>query len=221
MNERSGNPPEQPPRPVTVRDRRRVFVGNQPEPGPANAADDPAQVVSNAQSEGFPAEPAPSEGTEAVNAAAEEVAAAKAEAAGYLDDLQRLKAEFDNYRKRVIKEQSGLLERASASLILRLLPVLDNFDLAVASAEESRDFERMLKGVEMVFGELKEVLSAEGLSRIPAKGQSFDPNFHEAALEVAGGDGEQYVADELRSGYTFKGRVLRPSMVKVARRGTS
>jgi molecular chaperone GrpE len=147
--------------------------------------------------------------------------AARAEAAGYLDDLQRLKAEFDNYRKRIVKEQTSLLERASASLLHRLLPVLDNFELAVASAEESREFDRMLKGIEMVFGELKEVLTAEGLTAIAAKGQAFDPNYHEAALTVDGEDeGEPYVAEELRSGYTYKGRVLRPSMVKVARRHT-
>jgi molecular chaperone GrpE len=148
--------------------------------------------------------------------------AARAEAAGYLDDLQRLKAEFDNYRKRIVKEQTGLVERASAGLLYRLLPVLDNFELAVASAEESREFDRMLKGIEMVFGELKEVLNAEGLSAIAAKGRAFDPNYHEAALTVDGeDDGEPYVAEELRSGYTYKGRVLRPSMVKVARRGAS
>jgi molecular chaperone GrpE len=118
-----------------------------------------------------------------------------------------------------VKEQTGLVERAAGGLILRLLPVLDNFELAVAAAEESRDFERMLKGIEMVFGELKEVLASEGLSAIPAKGRPFDPNYHEAALETAGdGEGEPYVAEELRSGYTFKGRVLRPAMVKVARR---
>lgn len=136
----------------------------------------------------------------------------------YLDALQRLKAEFDNYRKRIVKEQTGLVERAAAGLAFRLLPVLDSFELAVASAEGTRDFERMLKGIEMVFGELKEVLGSEGLERIPARGKPFDPNLHEAALEVDGdGSGEPYVAEELRTGYLFKGRVLRPAMVKVAR----
>lgn len=146
-----------------------------------------------------------------------DLATAKAEAAEYLDSLQRLKAEFDNYRKRIAKEQAGLMERAAAALVLRLLPVLDNFELAVASAEEAKDFERMLRGIEMVFGELREVLSQEGLERINAKGNPFDPNLHEAALQVDGGDGEPTVADELRTGYLFKGRVLRPAMVKVIR----
>jgi molecular chaperone GrpE len=175
---------------------------------PAAAPEPPAAPAAPAA----PAEPNPLEA---------QLEAARAEAAGYLDDLQRLKAEFDNYRKRIVKEQTALLERASASLLHRLLPVLDNFELAVASAEESREFDRMLKGIEMVFGELKEVLTAEGLTAIAAKGQSFDPNYHEAALTVDGeDDGEPYVAEELRSGYTYKGRVLRPSMVKVARRHT-
>jgi molecular chaperone GrpE len=79
----------------------------------------------------------------------------------------------------------------------------------------------MLKGVEMVFGELKEVFASEGLERLEAKGKPFDPNLHEAALEIPG-DGSQdeplVVVEELRPGYLFRGRVLRPAMVKVARR---
>ncbi|MGH2690613.1 MAG: nucleotide exchange factor GrpE, partial [Actinomycetota bacterium] len=80
-------------------------------------------------------------------------------------------------------------------------------------------FERMLRGVEMVLGELKEVLKAEGVEPIPAENQPFDPNLHEAALEVPGDeDGEMYVAGVLRPGYVLKGRILRPAMVKVSRR---
>jgi molecular chaperone GrpE len=207
MDQHRGDQP--PPRRITINDRRKLHpeVAAAP-PGtnpPAAAPEPPAAAVA-------PAEPDPLQ---------TQLEAARAEAAGYLDDLQRLKAEFDNYRKRIVKEQTSLLERASASLLHRLLPVLDNFELAVASAEESREFDRMLKGIEMVFGELKEVLTAEGLTAIAAKGQAFDPNYHEAALTVDGEDeGEPYVAEELRSGYTYKGRVLRPSMVKVARRHT-
>jgi len=211
-----------PPRRITINDRRKLHpeAAATGPPGmnpPAAAPEPPAAPAAPPGPTGpstpaAPAEPNPLEA---------QLEAARAEAAGYLDDLQRLKAEFDNYRKRIVKEQTGLLERASAGLLHRLLPVLDNFELAVASAEESREFDRMLKGIEMVFGELKEVLTAEGLTAIAAKGQSFDPNYHEAALTVDGeDDGEPYVAEELRSGYTYKGRVLRPSMVKVARRHT-
>ncbi|HVE75363.1 MAG TPA: nucleotide exchange factor GrpE [Actinomycetota bacterium] len=138
----------------------------------------------------------------------------------YLEDLQRLKAEFENYRKRVLKEQTALVENASVGLVARLLGVLDNFELAVAAAEQSSDFERMLKGVEMVFGELKEVLRSEGLAPIEAKGADFDPTFHEAALEVPGDDsGRMVVSEVLRPGYLFKSRVLRPAMVKVTQQG--
>lgn len=205
MDERD-SPPDQPRR-VTVRDRRRVSIdGSGP---PAGAQEEPAAADQDSASEAA---------AEAVDAdLASALSSAKAEAADYLDSLQRLKAEFDNYRKRIAKEQAGLMERAAATLVHRLLPVLDNFDLAVAAAEDSKDFDRMLRGIEMVFGELREVLAQEGLQRIEAKGQPFDPNFHEAALEVDGGGDEPMVADELRSGYLFKGRVLRPSMVKVIR----
>src|SRR6266851_4369082 len=222
-----------PPRRITINDRRKLHpetatattTSMQNDVNPQAAAPPvphapPAPEAPPASQEPNPLEapPAPQE----PNPLEAQLDAARSEAASYLNDLQRLKAEFDNYRKRIVKEQTGLIERASASLLHRLLPVLDNFELAVASAEESREFDRMLKGIEMVYGELKEVLNAEGLSAIAAKGQAFDPNYHEAALTVDGeDDGEPYVAEELRSGYTYKGRVLRPSMVKVARRGAS
>jgi molecular chaperone GrpE len=137
----------------------------------------------------------------------------------YLEDLQRLKAEFENYRKRILREQTEVVNRASAALVHSLLPVLDNFDLAVAAAEDTKDFEKMLRGLELVYGELKEVLRAEGLEVIEARGRRFDPSLHEAALEIPGAeDGTLVVTEVLRPGYMFKGRVLRPAMVKVTRK---
>src|SRR6266480_6643881 len=227
MDQHRGDQP--PPRRITINDRRKLHPQAAPSAqGDANlkgaAPGPPGDAAAPAASPG-PASPAAPAGPAApaeANPLEGQLETARAEAAAYLDDLQRLKAEFDNYRKRIVKEQTGLVERASAGLLYRLLPVLDNFELAVASAEESREFDRMLKGIEMVFGELKEVLNAEGLTAIAAKGQAFDPNYHEAALTVDGqDDGEPYVDEELRSGYTYKGRVLRPSMVKVARRTAS
>lgn len=166
--------------------------------------------------------PGPSEDSAApapTPSAGEETAAAQAQAAGYLEDLQRLQAEFENYRKRILKEQTELAERASVVLIGRLLAVLDDFELAVAAAESTRDFDQMLKGIELVFGELREALSSEGLKPVDAKGKKFDPTLHEAALEVPGDEvGDLVVAEVLRTGYTLKNRVLRPAMVKVTRR---
>lgn len=169
--------------------------------------------------DGSPPEAKATESVEEPASESQQLSDARAEAAAHLEDLQRLKAEFDNYRKRVLKDQTALAENATVGLIARLLGVLDSFELGVAAAEETRDFERMLKGVEMVFGELKEVLRTEGLQAIDAKGKDFDPNLHEAALEIPGDDsGKVVVADVLRPGYLFKDRVLRPAMVKVVQK---
>jgi molecular chaperone GrpE len=147
-----------------------------------------------------------------------DLASVRSEAASYLDDLRRLQAEFDNYRKRMLREQTARVAAASQALVTRLLPVLDNFELAISHAEQSRDFDRMLKGVEMVFGELREVLRNEGLSDIEAKGKPFDPACHEAVVAVEEEGSEPgTVVDVVRTGYAFQGKVLRPVMVKVAK----
>jgi molecular chaperone GrpE len=178
-------------------------VGERPEP-----AGLPEEEVAGA-------EPPGEDPHEAVVA---ELVRARAQAESYLDDLRRLQAEFDNYRKRTMREQTARIASASQALVAKLLPVLDNFELAVSHAEQSRDFDRMLKGVEMVFGELREVLSSEGLVSIEAEGKPFDPERHEAVVAVEQ-DGTEAgtVVDVIRRGYEFNGRVLRPAMVKVAR----
>ena len=152
------------------------------------------------------------------DAIAADLGKARAEAEGYLDDLRRLQADFDNYRKRTLREQTARAASASQALVTRLLPVLDNFELAVSAAEQSRDFDRMLKGVEMVFGELREVLEGEGLVTIEAEGKPFDPERHEAVIAVEQEDIEPgMVVDTVRTGYELRGKVLRPAMVKVAK----
>jgi molecular chaperone GrpE len=132
----------------------------------------------------------------------------------WLDTTRRLQADFENYRKRVVREQTALVERASEGLIEQLLPVLDNFELALRSIGE--EHEQVRKGVELVYAELLSVLEREGLERIEAVGAPFDPNEHEAVMQEDGdGDGEPVVGDVFRTGWKLKGRVLRPSMVKV------
>jgi molecular chaperone GrpE len=172
----------------------------------ADAADDDAEAL---------------EGVEAGDeeaAIAADLAKARAEAESYLDDLRRLQADFDNYRKRTLREQTARAASASQALVTRLLPVLDNFELAVSAAEQSRDFDRMLKGVEMVFGELRQALEGEGLVRIEAEGKPFDPERHEAVIAVEEEDTEPgTVVDIVRAGYELRGKVLRPAMVKVAK----
>ncbi|MGH2676277.1 MAG: nucleotide exchange factor GrpE [Actinomycetota bacterium] len=140
-------------------------------------------------------------------------------AAEYLDDLRRLKAEFENYRKRVLREQTLAVELAAEPLMAKLLEVLDEFELALMAAERKPDFDRFLHGVELVYAKLTDILRSEGLERIDADDAPFDPGRHEALLQAEGeSDGEPYVADVLRPGYTLKGRVIRPAGVKVGRR---
>jgi molecular chaperone GrpE len=188
--------------------------------GEADAGDAEEQVITERADE----EP---DKAAAEEAAAEEdgqaaivadLAAARAEADSYLDDLRRLQADFDNYRKRMLREQTARIASASQGLVAKLLPVLDNFELAVSHAEQSRDFDRMLKGVEMVFGELREVLQGEGLVKLEAEGKPFDPERHEAVVAVEQEGAEPgTVVDVVRTGYELRGKVLRPAMVKVAK----
>jgi len=145
-----------------------------------------------------------------------ELEAVRAQAAEYLDHLRRLQAEFDNYRKRVLKEQTHAVELAAEPVVRRLLEVVDEFELALMSANEKPDFDRFLHGVELVFAKLVDSLKAEGLERIEAEGKPFDPELHEALMQTGEGD-HVVVADVLRPGYTLRGRVIRPAGVRVSR----
>lgn len=141
----------------------------------------------------------------------------RAEAAEYLDHLRRLQAEFDNYRKRTLKEQTRMAEMAAQPLVLHLLEVLDDFDLALMAAERQPDFEQFRKGVELVYAKLADSLKAEGLERIDAEGKEFDPTQHEALMQTGEGEGDPHVAEVFRQGYRLKGNVIRPASVRVER----
>ena len=154
---------------------------------------------------------------EASVGSSDELAEAKAKADEYLQHLQRLQAEFDNYRKRVIREQTSTLELAAEPVMRRLLEVLDEFELALLHAHEDVDRDRFLKGIELVYAKLMDALKSEGLQRIDAEGAPFDPNLHEALMQTGEGSGEPHVAEVFRPGYTLKGRVLRPAGVRVER----
>jgi molecular chaperone GrpE len=147
----------------------------------------------------------------------EELEASRDEVARYREHLQRLQAEFENYRKRVLREQTEAVDLASRPVILRLLEVLDDFDLALMHAQDRPDFDRFLHGVELVYAKLVDTLRADGLERIEAQGKPFDPELHEALMQSGEGDGDPVVADVLRPGYTLRGRVLRPAGVRVER----
>jgi molecular chaperone GrpE len=151
-----------------------------------------------------------------------ELARAHQEAARHLDDLRRLAADFENYRKRVLREQTARAQSASQALVTRLLPVLDHFELAMTAlaagdGKGAGDLDKMRKGVEMVLTELRDVLRSEGLEPIEAEGKPFDPQRHEAVASVEAGDDEPgTVVGVVRTGYELHGRVIRPAMVRVA-----
>lgn len=146
-----------------------------------------------------------------------ELVEAEARRDEYLEDVRRARAEFENYRKRVMKEGSvqrtaGIVEVAS-----RLLDVLDDFDRTLQAAEQSQD-EGLRKGVELVYGKLRDALRGVGLERIDGVDAPFDPTVHEAVQQVPAeeGGGEPVVAQVLRPGYQLGGRVVRAAMVVVA-----
>jgi molecular chaperone GrpE len=136
----------------------------------------------------------------------------------YLNHLVRLKAEFENYKKRAEKEKQGYVKFANEQLILQVLPVFDTLRLALDSVRLSGSAE-LVQGMEMIFKSLEEVLLKNGLSKIETEGKVFDPHMHEA-VEFLESDEivENTVIGEVKEGYTINGKVLRPARVKISRK---
>jgi len=137
----------------------------------------------------------------------------------YKDALQRLQADFENYKKRVARAGDDVAVRAAASLVEKILPVLDAFDLAQAHFSVAGDSELEsleTKALVQARSLLLDTLRKEGLERIDNAGEVFNPQFHDAVAHVEGDEGGQQIVDEvLRAGYVWKGAVLRPAMVRV------
>jgi|GraSoiStandDraft_14_1057315.scaffolds.fasta_scaffold185154_2 molecular chaperone GrpE len=161
--------------------------------------------------------PEPDPGAEEAEQFESDLASLQRERDDLLDTTRRLQADFENYRKRVAREQASLAERSTERLLEQLLPVLDSFELAVMNLDQSDVDEMVRKGIDLVYAELVAVMERAGLQRIEANDAPFDPNEHEAVLQDDG-DGEPHVEDVLRTGWKLKGRVLRPAMVKVTRK---
>ncbi len=140
----------------------------------------------------------------------------KAERNNLLDRLARLQAEFENARKRSAREQHEFREYAVSDALKALLPVLDSFERALQAAPADKS--ELRAGVELIYKQLQDALQKLGLRTIPAKGEPFDPHLHEAVEMVETTSAEDHqILDELQRGYKLKDRLLRPSMVKVAR----
>lgn len=139
----------------------------------------------------------------------------KAERGTLVDRLARMQAEFENARRRAVKEQQEFRDFAVVDAIKSLLPVIDSFDRALQAKSEPADFRA---GVELIYKQMQDVLSKLGVKPVEAKGQQFDPHVHEAIEMVETPDAPDHqVLEEWQRGYKFKDRLLRPAMVKVAR----
>ena len=140
----------------------------------------------------------------------------KAKSEDYLRRLQYLQADFENYRKRVEKEMSDIRQFGNQRLLSDLIVVNDELELALREAEESREDPTIVEGVGMIHKRLQSILSKEGVEKIHSIGSKFNPDLHDAALRVVSDKEEGTIVEEIRRGYTLRGKVLRPSIVKVA-----
>lgn len=209
--------PHWPPTDPTGTDAGDAGAPDAPTPADPVPADDereapeaPAAEAPAAEATADPGDPAGAGDWQADEEVAAEVvegdlAALADERDQYVDQLRRLQADFENYRKRVHKQQEELAERATESLVRELLPVLDACEAAVAHGDAS---------VEPVAKALVDALAKQGLDKVEPTGEAFDPNHHEAVTHEPG-DGDQVVTEVLRPGYVWQGRVLRAAMVRV------
>ncbi|NLM45212.1 MAG: nucleotide exchange factor GrpE [Firmicutes bacterium] len=195
------------------------------QPGPETEKEEPARSAEGSggevAQEAHEAVQQPEKaGTEAEDAAAESAASAQLiaelqnENEQLLNRLHRMQADFDNYRKRLANEKKEWFTQAVCELISELLPVIDNLERALA-AEGS--VESVREGVKLVHKQLMEILGKQGLQVIEACGKEFDPVYHHAVMQVECDEPENTVVEELQKGYKVNERVIRPSLVKVAK----
>jgi len=158
--------------------------------------------------------PARAELEEKVSSLEERAALLEKERDEHLDDLKRVAAEFENYRKRVARDQQSLAARAHERLVKELLPVLDDLERALQAAEEHQEG-KLEDGVRLVQRELSEALAKEGLGEIETNGH-FDPHMHEALLSQPSDQDEGAILEVLQKGYRLGDRVLRPARVVIS-----
>jgi molecular chaperone GrpE len=129
----------------------------------------------------------------------------------------RARADFQNYKRRTEEDKESLRQYLSEDLLKRLLPIADNFERALQAASQTQDYDKLVAGVNAVYRQVQDFLAREGVTPIEALYEPFDPNFHNAVLrEETTEYPENTVTEELQKGYSLQGRVLRPTLVKVA-----
>lgn len=183
-------------------------VGEEGIPGPGDAAEPEKETSSS----GLEEEPGEGEGA----AILEEVERLRQESEQWRQRALRMQADFENFRRRTRQEREEWSAAAAMKLLEQMLPVLDNLELALRTARDAQDVQSVLQGVEMVVRQFREVLQREGVEAIEAVGQPFDPTLHEAVVQESDPSRPPgTVIEELRKGYRYKDKVLRPAMVKV------
>jgi molecular chaperone GrpE len=152
--------------------------------------------------------------------ALEELKARAARADEYWDRLLRTTADFDNFKKRAAREKQEAIRYANEALIEKLMPVLDNFDMALAATQSGNveAVQSLQTGIAMIFQQFKNALAEAGLEEVDAAGKAFDPNWHEAVSQLESAEApEGQVLQQLRKGYKLRDRLLRPASVVVAK----
>ena len=181
----------------------------------ANMADDDTPTIDEMAEQG--GEEQTTTADEQVDAAAEALAKAEAEAADWRDKYLRLQAEFDNYRKRTLKEKMSLVESGGENVIKALLPVVDDVDRALAAMEKSDDVEALRGGVRLIAQKFNEVMRQQGVSEIEAVGKEFDVDVHEAVARFPiDGKNSGEIIDVVQKGYKLGEKVIRYAKVVVA-----
>jgi len=153
-----------------------------------------------------------------------ELQAQAAKAKEHWDTLLRTTADFENFKKRAARERQDAVKFANESLLQKLIPILDTFDMALTAATNAKEgtAQSLQTGVSMILSQFRNTLTEAGLEEIDATGKPFDPNFHEAVSQQETADvPEGHVAQQLRRGYKLKDRLLRPATVIVAKKPTS
>ena len=137
----------------------------------------------------------------------------------YWDQILRLRAEFENTKKRLDRDKLDAIRYANEALLAEILPVVDNFDRAMASLSEGHDPEKVKQGLKIAQDELHKILEEHGVEVVKSVGQDFDPKFHEAVAVLETSEMEDgKVVDEIQRGYLLNGRLIRPSWVRIAKK---
>ena len=154
---------------------------------------------------------------ETVKKLEEKLASEEEKAKDYLNRLKYLQADFENYRKRVEKEVQEAVQRSNEQLVACLINIIDDLESAIAAGETTENKEALLEGIKMVHKNLEKLLESEGLEKLECVGKAFDPNMHEILAQIPTEEHQNgTVLEEARKGFMFKGKVLRPSVVKIA-----